>query len=177
MSFSECYSALAKLLEYPTQRSETLSLAERLRKTLDRMGVKNTLSEFIYFVEKSGLGAVQEEYVRTFDLSPICYPYLSHHIFGESYKRGEYMVELKEIYRSLGYSPPEGELPDHIAVVLDFLSTLAEENRRDFLVKYVTLGVSRMANVIGTEDTPYAHVIEACNNLCSTDVKEVKVHA
>lgn len=177
MSFSECYSIMAKLLEYPRRQSNTLSLAERLRKKLDSIGVKNNLSEFIHFVENSDLGAVQEEYVRTFDLSPICYPYLSHHIFGESYKRGEYMVELKEIYRSLGYSPPEGELPDHIAVVMDFLSRIAEENRRDFLVKYVTLGVSRMAKVTGMEDTPYAHVVEACNNLCSTDVKEVKVHA
>ena len=177
MSFSSCYSALAKLLSYPENRAELLRIAEEVRGRLSSLGVENTLSSFIYYVENSPLGTVQEEYVRVFDLSPICYPHLSHHIFGESYKRGEYMVELKAHYRRYGFSPPEGELPDHIAVVLDFLSRLGREERRGFLAGYVAQGVSRMAKIIAREGSPYAHVLEACSNLCTTEVKEVKVHA
>jgi nitrate reductase delta subunit len=177
MSFSACYSALASLLSYPENRAELLHVAEEVRDRLLALGVENTLSDFIYYVENSSLGTVQEEYVRVFDLSPICYPHLSHHIFGESYKRGEYMVELKAYYRRHGFSPPEGELPDHIVVVLNFLSRLEKEERRNFLARHVLQGVSRMAKVIAREGSPYAHVLEACNNLCSTEVKEVKVHA
>ena len=177
MSFSSCYSALAKLLEYPESRAELLRIAGEVGDRLSSLGVENTLPEFAYYVENSPLGTVQEEYVRVFDLSPICYPYLSHHIFGESYKRGEYMVELKAQYRKHGFSPPEGELPDHIAVVLDFLSRLDRRERRGLLAGHVAQGVSRMAEVMAREGSPYAHVLEACNNLCTTEVKEVKVHA
>ena len=61
-----------------------------------------------------------------------CYPYIGHHLLGESYRRSRFMVGLQERYREHGFEVPPEELPDHVLVVLRFLahapdSDLAEE--------------------------------------------------
>jgi hypothetical protein len=56
---------------------------------------------------------------NTFDMQPVCYPYVGYQLFGESYKRGAFMAQLNEAYHAIGYSAGQ-ELPDHLPVILRF---------------------------------------------------------
>ncbi len=116
----------ADLLEYPQS-----DLTESVRECEALISSGNPeaaalLHGFRSFEEQASLGQVQELYTRTFDLDATYHPYVGHHLFGESYKRSAFMVGLKERYKAYDFVV-EGELPDHLAVMLRYLS-ICEDN-------------------------------------------------
>lgn len=66
---------------------------------------------------------LQESYVMLFDRSRTLSLNLFEHVHGESRDRGDAMVSLIETYRAGGFEPATTELPDHLPVLLEFLST------------------------------------------------------
>ena len=72
---------------------------------------------------KDDLFDVQESYVMLFDRSRTLSLNLFEHVHGESRDRGGAMVSLIETYREGGFEPATTELPDHLPVLLEFLST------------------------------------------------------
>jgi len=66
---------------------------------------------------------LQESYVMLFDRSRTLSLNLFEHVHGESRDRGGAMVSLIETYRAGGFEPATSELPDHLPVLLEFLST------------------------------------------------------
>lgn len=115
----EKYKLFAMLLEYPSQ--ELMDFIKSLKEFHDSLFPK-TLIKFIDKVRQTTLNKLEEIYTITFDLQAICYPYAGYQLFGEDYKRGEFMTKLKEEYRASGFVPPEHELPDHIGVIFQYLS-------------------------------------------------------
>ncbi len=84
---------------------------------------------FVLQIEQIPLERMEEIYTSTFDMQPVCYPYIGYQLFGESYKRGAFMAQLNHAF-SETYGEANGEatfsagneLPDHVAVVLRFLA-------------------------------------------------------
>ena len=114
---------MAGMLEYPqTDLTEPVRECQGLV-SLDNPEAAAHLREFHDFVAATPLGRLQEVYTGTFDLNAACDPYLGFHLFGESYKRSAFMVELKQRYRAHGFTISNSELPDHVAVVLRFLAS------------------------------------------------------
>ncbi|MFU8776443.1 nitrate reductase molybdenum cofactor assembly chaperone [Roseovarius autotrophicus] len=74
-------------------------------------------------IGQSDLFDVQESYVMLFDRSRTLSLNLFEHVHGESRDRGGAMVSLIETYREGGFEPATTELPDHLPVLLEFLST------------------------------------------------------
>src|SRR5512144_2771489 len=110
----------AELLEYPgliTPLKAGLCHAQ-LQAFLPAAG--DLLGSFYHEIETKPLEKMQELYTTTFDMQPVCYPYIGYQLFGESYKRGALMAQLNEAYHAFGYSAGQ-ELPDHLSVVLRFL--------------------------------------------------------
>ncbi|RVT85527.1 nitrate reductase molybdenum cofactor assembly chaperone [Rhodobacteraceae bacterium CCMM004] len=66
--------------------------------------------------------ALEERYVMLFDRSRTLSLNLFEHVHGESRDRGGAMVSLLETYRAGGFDPVTSELPDHLPVLLEFLS-------------------------------------------------------
>ncbi|MEW6581851.1 MAG: molecular chaperone TorD family protein [Actinomycetota bacterium] len=72
------------------------------------------------------LGRLQEMYTGAFDLDTLSdldatvYPYVGHHLFGESYKRSAFLTELAGRFRAEGFEV-ERELPDHLVVILRYI--------------------------------------------------------
>ncbi len=66
-------------------------------------------------------GELEEIYTQAFELNPEHSLYVGYHLFGESYKRSVFLLGLKEHYDSQGIDPGT-ELPDHLAVMLRYLS-------------------------------------------------------
>ena len=175
------YYLLSKLLDYPTDMVEIREAVKELFGMVnnsevindnDRDGIIEEMRRFLEFVNSSSLERVQEEYTRTFDLLPLIPPYISHHIYGESYKKGEYMVLLKEVYNSFNFKTEKKELPDHISIIMEFLSVLDGEDRIRF-IDYVIDGLKRMNEVARRRKTPYSALIILSYKLCLKELEEV----
>jgi nitrate reductase assembly molybdenum cofactor insertion protein NarJ len=102
----------------------------------------------------------EELYTSTFDVTPRCVPYTSIHLFGEeNFKRGEFMAALHNQYEQADFDT-RGELPDHIAVLLRYASTLGEPARRE-LVEFCMLRPLEKIIQSLPEDHPYLHILNA----------------
>lgn len=128
----------ADLLEYP-QSVPTPAAGECavLVEAIDP-GVAADVEAFAAAIEPYDTGALQELYTQTFDLEATWHPYLGYHLFGETYQRSSFLVELKERYERHGFEV-EVELPDHLPVVLRFLSVCDDDG---LLEEIVTEGLT-----------------------------------
>ncbi len=130
-STGHLYGLFADLLDYPGP-----AVSQRVEACIGQLRpvhgeAANLLDEFHSALEKLTPVQLEELYTSTFDMQPVCYPYVGYQLFGESYKRGAFMARLNERYHLLGYSSGK-ELPDHVAVVLRFLGLEAVKKDDDF---------------------------------------------
>ena len=107
------------------------------------------------------LAALSEIYTRTFDVAPICVPYLSIHLFGEeSFRRASLMSGLSESLAEAGVAL-DGELPDHLAVVLRAAPALPDEVFEDLLEFVLRAGVHAMVAALSETPNPYRWLLQA----------------
>lgn len=147
----------AELLEYPDA-----TLSNHVRCLRDALGQEPELESFAAFVESESLTRVQELYTTTFDLNPVCCPYIAFHLFGESFKRGALMAKLREAYQEHRFSTDTAELPDHLSVVLRFVATCADAELSKEIVSDLAVPALRtMAGAFAGESNPYGGVLRA----------------
>lgn len=116
-------ASYADLLEYPSTRTIEVSNFLDVLYEVSETPPCEHYKEFLTYVMERPLGELQEHYVSTFDLSGQFVPYLGYHLYGEGYERSTFMVELIERYRRSNFEEPKTELPDHLIVILRFLSS------------------------------------------------------
>jgi nitrate reductase delta subunit len=104
--------------------------------------------------------ALEEEYVFLFDRSRSLSLNLFEHVHGESRDRGQAMVDLLETYRAGGFELGGAELPDHLPVLLEFLSTRPLDEARDTLADAAHI-VAALAHRLKGRDSAYAGVFDA----------------
>ena len=85
---------------------------------------------------------------------------LFEHIHGESRDRGGAMVDLLETYRAGGFDLAGTELPDHLPVLLEFLSTQPLEQAVATLADAGHILVA-LAERLRRRDSGYAPVLSA----------------
>jgi len=117
--------------------------------------------------EGFSLQRMQELFTTTFDMQPVCYPYIGFHLYGESYKRGAFMAQLNEAYHGIGYSA-EQELPDNLSVILRFIGFDSENRYTEFSQALLSDGVlpalEKMLKVFGEgSENPYFAILSALN--------------
>jgi nitrate reductase delta subunit len=168
-SFANELTVLATLLEYPgreleawlrgggpaeRRRSESALAAPAQDAAATALGRFAAAMSALPPDEREGL------YTATFDVTPVCVPYVSIHLFGEeNFKRGEFMAALQARYRQAGFDA-RGELPDHLAVLLRFAARTDEPERRE-LFQFCLLGpVARMIEAL-SETNPYRSLLQA----------------
>ena len=103
---------------------------------------------------------LEETYVGLFDRSRTLSLNLFEHVHGESRDRGGAMVSLVEMYRDGGFEPATSELPDHLPVLLEFLSTRPFEEARETLADAAHILEALNTRLIRRE-SPYAAVFAA----------------
>jgi nitrate reductase delta subunit len=120
------FKALSALLTYPT--ADLQAAMPDIRAALHDEGLlgpkrQAALVPLLTHLEKTDLTDLQEDYVLLFDRSRTLSLNLFEHIHGESRDRGGAMVDLLDTYRAAGFDLAGSELPDHLPVILEFLST------------------------------------------------------
>lgn len=158
---TQVYSLLVDIMSYPRPDLET-SVSECLELLNDRYpAAARELKRFRDQVETLPLGRIEELYTSTFDINPVCAPYVGYHLFGDNHKRGEFLVRLKKDYGVYDFSV-EGELPDHLAVMLQFLAMLEDEQTaRSLMGECLLPALEKMLGDTNRTDSPYLSVIKA----------------
>ncbi len=118
------------------------------------------MRRFVAAIGRLSLVEWEELHTRTLDLSPLFAPYVGHLIWGENYRRGEFMADLKRHMERHGVDLG-GELPDHIEPVLRYLA-VAPDPLSD-LVEVIgdAVGAMRTALRNAEPENPYRHLIGA----------------
>ncbi|HQU37449.1 MAG TPA: nitrate reductase molybdenum cofactor assembly chaperone [Anaerolineales bacterium] len=174
------FDSFAALLEYPSA-----DFSEQAQRCLDLMRTINpeaaeSLQRFANFIEENSLQRMQELFTTTFDMQPVCYPYVGFHLYGESYKRGAFMAQLNEAYHGIGYSA-EQELPDNLAVILRFIGFDSENRYSEFSQALLSDGVlpslEKMLKVFGEgSENPYFAILSALNLFALNTLEKELTH-
>ena len=106
----------------------------------------------------------QAEYVQLFDYSRSASLHLFEHVKGDSKDRGQAMVNLMEFYKEHGMQLTGRELPDHIPVFLEFLSTLSADKSAELLGETVNI-MERISIALNEKDNLYGKLFQAIVSL------------
>ena len=176
-SIGNLYASFADLLSYPT--ASTFAQAETCLVGLQDAHPEAVpaFENFLSALNQIELERLKELYTTTFDMQPVCYPYIGYQLFGESYKRGALMAQLNEAYHAFGFSA-EHELPDHVSVALRFLALDAANREGEFCQSLLQSGLipafEKMLKPFGAQsENPYFWLLSALQeSLLQTSEKE-----
>ncbi len=119
------FQLFATLFDYPKPGFATAASESAARLALDEPEAAQLLREFATLAAATPLGQMEESYTGVFELNPALCPYIGYHLFGETYKRSVFLLALKEQYRAHDFDAGI-ELPDHLSVMLRFLSQCSD---------------------------------------------------
>ncbi len=154
----------ALLLDYPAQ--QTLDMLDELRAGASALPAPAgpALVSVVDHLRGTPPFELAAYYVETFDLRRRNCLHLSYYAFGDTRKRGMALLRFKHAYRAAGVELGEHELPDHLAVVLEFAATVDPVAGRRLLVEYRPV-VELLRLSLQECESPYAAVLEA---VCAT---------
>jgi nitrate reductase delta subunit len=161
------YRALALLLRYPT--AEVQALAPVAIEAIDAEAlvpapIRRALARLAADLAADDIFDVQERYVWLFDRTRSLSLNLYEHVHGESRERGPAMVALLELYRGRGLELSVNELPDHLPVFLEFLSTLSDSEAASLLGEASHV-LAALGQRLHKRDSPYRSVFGALSAL------------
>ncbi|HZM84442.1 MAG TPA: nitrate reductase molybdenum cofactor assembly chaperone [Candidatus Limnocylindrales bacterium] len=143
------FKAASIALSYPT-----LSTVEDLRP------FKGAFPVLESYLERAPLAAVAAHYVETFDLRRRCCLYLTYYTHGDTRRRGLALLRFRQAYQKAGLTLTAEELPDHLAVVLEFAAAGHTESAMELLVSH-RAGLDLLWQALDGLGSPYAHAVAA----------------
>mgnify|MGYP001246851889 CR=1 FL=1 len=171
--------ALSLLLTYP--EADLQAAIPALRDLLRSEGLLGpqriaALEPLLASLAKEDIYDLQETYVLLFDRSRTLSLNLFEHIHGESRDRGGAMVDLLETYRAGGFDLSGTELPDHLPVLLEYLSTRPLGEAQAILADAGHILVA-LAERLTRRQSAYAGVLEALVALAEVRVDSAEATA
>ncbi|WP_067833791.1 nitrate reductase molybdenum cofactor assembly chaperone [Nocardia lijiangensis] len=100
------------------------------------------------------------DYVATFDHHKRFSPYLTYFAYGDTRKRGVALLRFKHTYRAAGMILHDDELPDHLAVVLEFAATADPTAGARLLVEH-RAGLELLRLGLHDIGSVWAHVLDS----------------
>ncbi|MES9899454.1 MAG: nitrate reductase molybdenum cofactor assembly chaperone [Sedimenticola sp.] len=155
------YKIMARLLDYPNaELMENLSgIIDMLKEDTEiSEQERGALMEFISWLNIHDLTGIQSDYVQTFDMTPEHDLHLTHHLFGDDRGRGPALIDLSEYYKGAGLELEEGEIPDYLPLILEYVSTLDDMQARVFLGDAAKV-LKVLAENLEKAESPYAKLL------------------
>jgi nitrate reductase delta subunit len=143
------------------ERALTFGRLAELDALIDRLGSARTLDN-------------EASYVETFDRGRGTALHLFEHVHGDSRDRGPAMIDLIKTYEQAGLFFGEGELPDHLTVVLEYASTQPPEHAQAFLREIAHI-LQIIFSALLKRQSPYASVLAAVLDLAGEKAQAVKL--
>lgn len=172
------FKALSALLTYPGRELQQAipAIREVLAEGVVSPAATAALEPLLASLETGDLYDLQERYVLLFDRSRTLSLNLFEHVHGESRDRGGAMVDLLETYRAGGFDLVGSELPDHLPVLLEFLSTRPQVEAREILADAGHILIA-LAERLARRESVYAAVFEVLVAFASADPQTEEAQA
>jgi len=151
----------ATLFTYPAEglRETAVACSTLLRKVCPE--AEAALTDFVTFLRTNTASRIEEVYTVTFDLQPVCFPYVGYQLCGEGQQRALFLMELQRLYREHEFDSG-GELPDHIGTVLRFLGLVDDGDcRREIVRDGLLPALDKILQGLDSGEHPYADLIKA----------------
>jgi nitrate reductase assembly molybdenum cofactor insertion protein NarJ len=168
MESLESLTKISAYLEYPREKMGYSNTDG----SLNVLGIQFFCDE----ISKLNQHEREELYTRTFDIGNHCSLDVGYVIFGEDYKRGEFLVGLKDLYRrlNLSFGP---ELDDYLPYVLMAVTKMPEGEERNELVHIILIpAIEKMLASLDALDGNqklYAILLKRINQILIENLKKV----
>ncbi len=168
---------LARLLGYPDAELRThlgdLSAALHREQALGTTRLSE-LDALLKSMRTRDPIELEADYVQLFDRGRATSLHLFEHVHGDSRDRGPAMIDLAQTYEKAGLYLAEGELPDYLPVVLEFVSTQPMKEARAFLGEMAHI-LNAIFSALVKRQSPYASVLGALLEIAGEKAQAVKV--
>lgn len=159
-SHAVLYRAVSLLVGYPDD--DLVAQLDEIEAALVHMtpAARERIGGFLRHVREHDLTETQSHYVEIFDMRRKCCLFLTYYAYGDTRKRGMALLTFKSAYRKGGVVMNSSELPDHLAVVLQFAGTVDEEIGRKLMMDH-RAGLELIALALAEAKSFYAPIIRA----------------
>ncbi|WP_181312606.1 nitrate reductase molybdenum cofactor assembly chaperone [Nocardioides campestrisoli] len=155
------------LVDYPDD-GQRLDVVDAVLPGLPRE-LAEPFARFLAHRRTAPLNRLQEEYVETFDTRRRCALFLTYFLHGDTRKRGMALLRFKQTYQAAGLELGDQELPDHLAVVLEFAATADPVAGRQLLLDH-RAGLELLRLSLTELGSPWADVVApVCATLPALD--------
>ena len=148
------------MLAYPDEQLP--GNAVLVRQALGRLPapVADPLAHFLDHVATTPLLQLATDYVATLDHKKRCSLFLTYYAHGDTRNRGVALLRLKQTYQRAGLILVDDELPDHLAVVLEFAAASDPDAALRLRCSH-RAGIELLRLALREENSPWTHVLES----------------
>ena len=160
---TQIYKILSVLLEYPKKElTDHWGELNQLINELPDLSAedKKILTGFTQWASNLSLTKFQAEYVDNFDMTAENSLYLTYHLFDEQDRdRGPALIQLSELYKSTGFEIGDGELPDYLPLILEYVSTMDDVASAQAFLQQTSQAAEIIASNLEKNESPYAPLV------------------
>lgn len=127
------YKLLAEMFRYPSNDLKACSEKWRDIISLYDASLIPGLDLFIAHINEKPLSFQQEYYISTFDVQALCFLDIGYVLYGEDYKRGIFLVNIKKEQLKAD-NDCGSELPDHLPNILTLLPKIIDADLAEELI-------------------------------------------
>ncbi len=154
------YRKISNLLDYPNKLTQSLACECRVE---EKESLSQALDAFVKYLQMHPMSDMEELYTRTFDMNPAHCLELGFQLFGENYKRGLFLIKMKETATRFGVDIGI-ELADHLTVVLRVLHLLDREDAKSLVLEVVLPGIGKILQAFQDLENPYYNLLQGLQN-------------
>jgi nitrate reductase delta subunit len=161
------YAILAQLLQYPAADASLFAKSAIAVVTENYPAQAETFRRFAEIYAALDADAREEIYVSTFDVMPVCCLDIGFSVFGEDYKRGQFMAELTVRHRECGINTGT-DLPDFLPHILRLLTRMDYAEAQALVTDILSVGLEKMRSGFAPGN-PFMGVIETVQKILRQD--------
>lgn len=154
----ESLGYLSSICDYPKQNLlETVSKFGESIKSEDPVCFEY-MQKFSDEVAKKDTHELEELYTTTFDIRGVANLDIGYVLFGEDYKRGEFLVNIKRLQNENQVNTGV-ELPDHLTNFLKLLTVIETDEKKELVEKVLMPALEKILDHFdGREENPNFYV-------------------
>lgn len=166
------YSILADLFRYPSEKmKDKIAIWRKTIYGFDPELIMK-LEPFISHITDHPLSLQQEYFISTFDVQPLCTLDIGYVLFGEDYRRGDFLVNMKKEHIKAG-NDCGSELPDHLTNILTLIPRISDADLAEELIYSLIIpALHEMIFRFKKGDNLYKGLLEILVTVMVTDYPE-----
>ena len=169
---AKIYDLLAQVLCYPA--ADSLKNGQELEAELEKLDSKysDLIRPYNTYLATESRECLEEAYTNTFDIQAVCPLEVGYTLFGEDYKRGEFLVRMSNLHQEHNTALISSELGDYLPNVLKLISKMPDDGfKKDFIEKLLLPALSKMLKNFDEKKgvNPFSRPLRVMNELLSAE--------